>query len=34
MLDVFEPLMPPARVREMRGRWTEALERAKAWKTR
>jgi len=30
----FEPLMPPARVREMRGRWTEALERAKAWKTR
>ena len=29
----FEPLMPPARVREIRGRWTEALQRAKAWKT-
>ncbi len=29
----FEPSMPPERVREMRGRWTEALQRAKAWKT-
>ena len=29
----FEPSMPPDRVREMRGRWTEALQRAKAWKT-
>jgi len=29
----FEPQMPPARVREMRGRWTEALQRAKGWQT-
>ena len=29
----FEPSMPMDRVREMRGRWTEALQRAKAWKT-
>jgi glycerol kinase len=27
----FEPRMPVARVRELRGRWTEALERAKGW---
>jgi glycerol kinase len=29
----FEPAIPAARVRELRGRWTEALERAKGWKT-
>jgi glycerol kinase len=29
----FEPAMPSARVREMRERWTEAVQRAKAWKT-
>jgi glycerol kinase len=28
----FEPRMPEARVRELRGRWTQALERAKGWK--
>ena len=28
----FEPRMPEARVRELRGRWTKALERAKGWK--
>jgi glycerol kinase len=27
----FEPMMPEARVRELRGRWTQALERAKGW---
>ncbi|HEU4692544.1 MAG TPA: FGGY-family carbohydrate kinase, partial [Vicinamibacterales bacterium] len=27
----FEPAMPAARVRELRGRWTEALARAKGW---
>jgi glycerol kinase len=27
----FEPLMAPARCRELRGRWTDALERAKSW---
>jgi glycerol kinase len=29
----FEPSMPPDRVRALRARWTEALQRAKAWKT-
>jgi glycerol kinase len=29
----FEPTMPAARVRDLRGRWTEALDRAKGWKT-
>jgi glycerol kinase len=28
----FEPVMPEARARDMRGRWSEALERAKQWK--
>jgi len=28
----FEPSMPPDRVRALRARWTEALQRAKAWK--
>ena len=27
----FEPSMPAGRVREMRGRWTEAVARAKSW---
>ena len=27
----FEPAMPAQRVRELRGRWTQALERAKGW---
>jgi glycerol kinase len=27
----FEPAMPEARVRELRGRWSQALERAKGW---
>jgi glycerol kinase len=27
----FEPAMPASRVRELRGYWTEALERAKGW---
>jgi len=27
----FEPVMPEAQVRQMRGRWMEALERAKGW---
>jgi glycerol kinase len=27
----FEPAMPADRVAELRGRWTEALERAKGW---
>jgi glycerol kinase len=27
----FEPEMPAARARELRGRWTQALERAKGW---
>ena len=27
----FEPAMPASRVRELRGYWTEALERAKDW---
>jgi glycerol kinase len=29
----FEPVMPAARVRDLRGRWTQALERAKSWVT-
>ncbi len=29
----FEPAMPSSRVRELRGRWTQALERAKGWQT-
>jgi len=29
----FEPSMPATRVRELRGRWTNAVERAKAWAT-
>jgi len=29
----FEPAMPAARVSELRGRWSRALERAKGWKT-
>jgi glycerol kinase len=29
----FEPAMPAGRVSELRGRWTQALERAKRWKT-
>jgi glycerol kinase len=29
----FEPVMPATRVRELRARWTEALERAKGWQT-
>ncbi len=28
---VFEPRMPPDRVRELTGRWKEAVERAKGW---
>jgi glycerol kinase len=28
----FEPTMPETRARELRGRWSEALERAKRWK--
>jgi glycerol kinase len=28
----FEPMMPETRVRELRARWTQALERAKGWK--
>ena len=28
----FEPSMPASRVGELRGRWTQALERAKRWK--
>jgi glycerol kinase len=27
----FEPQMPASRARELRGRWTQALERAKGW---
>jgi glycerol kinase len=27
----FEPAMPASRVRELRGRWTQALERSKGW---
>ena len=27
----FEPAMPAAQVRDLRGRWTEALNRAKGW---
>jgi glycerol kinase len=27
----FEPKMPISRVRELRARWTQALERAKGW---
>jgi glycerol kinase len=27
----FEPTMPASRVRDMRARWTEAVERAKGW---
>jgi glycerol kinase len=27
----FEPAMPASRVRDMRERWTEAVERAKGW---
>jgi glycerol kinase len=30
----FEPTMPESRVRELRGRWTQALERAKGWENR
>jgi glycerol kinase len=29
----FEPVIPAARVRDLRGRWTQALERAKSWAT-
>jgi glycerol kinase len=29
----FEPVMPATRVRDLRGRWTQALERAKSWVT-
>ena len=29
----FEPKMPATRVRDLRGRWTQALERAKSWVT-
>ena len=29
----FEPALPQAQARELRGRWSEALERAKRWKT-
>ena len=29
----FEPAMPASRVRELRGRWNEALGRAKGWKS-
>ena len=29
----FEPAMPATRVRDLRGRWTQALERAKSWVT-
>jgi glycerol kinase len=29
----FEPSMPESRVRELRGQWTAALARARAWKT-
>jgi len=29
----FEPRMPPARARELRSRWSEALARAKGWTT-
>ena len=29
----FEPVMPPERARELRGRWAQALERAKGWET-
>ena len=28
---IFEPVMPRARVAELRGRWNEALGRAKNW---
>jgi len=28
----FEPAMPSSRVRELRARWSQALERAKTWK--
>jgi glycerol kinase len=27
----FEPAMPRARVAELRGKWAQAVERAKAW---
>ncbi len=30
----FEPKMPGPRARELRGRWTQALERAKGWEPR
>jgi len=29
----FEPVMPATRVRDLRGRWMQALERAKSWVT-
>jgi glycerol kinase len=29
----FEPVMPATRVRDLRGRWAQALERAKSWVT-
>ena len=31
---VFEPRMPPAQVAELRARWSNAVERAKAWEKR
>jgi glycerol kinase len=29
----FEPQMPTTQVRDLRRRWTQALDRAKAWET-